>query len=363
MSAPVNISLDEVYDTVHTLLLKHGFSESHASAIARTVTAAERDECLHHGLFRIPFYVNGVKSGLATGNVEPTITDLAPSVVRIDAHYGYSNLALEMGEEPLAARAKQFGIAALVINHCHSIVALWPEVERLAKRGLVGFSFVSASPYVAPAGGTKPLFGTNPMAFAWPRPNEDEPYCFDLATSASARGEIQVRLRDGKSLPEGWALGPDGKPTTDPAQALLGAQLPFGGFKGSALSTMIELLAGPLVGDFLSYESGEYDTAKTGTCCGGQLVLALDPTKFALGGDKEKQLAHGEQLFKRILEQDGARLPSGRRYETRKRTTVEGVMVPRTLYDTLQILKEGGVPDARQAWEGDHNVKAQSKLN
>ena len=86
---------------------------------------------------------------------------------------------------------------------------------------------------VAPAGGTKPLFGTNPMSFAWPRPG-GPPFCFDMATSASARGEIQIRMRDGRQLPEGWAIGPDGKPTTDPRQALLGAQLPFGGFKGSS---------------------------------------------------------------------------------------------------------------------------------
>ncbi len=355
MRPPIRMTLEEVFSIVESLLLKQCFSETHAGAIARTVTAAERDECLHHGLFRIPFYINGLKSGLATGDKEPTVTDLAPAVVRIDAHYGYSNLALERGDEPLAERARSFGIAALIINHCHSIVALWPEVERLAARGLVGLSFVSAGPYAAPAGGNKPLFGTNPLAFAWPRPG-DHPYCFDMATSASARGEIQVRLRDGKPLPAGWAIGPDGAPTTDPAQALLGAQLPFGGAKGSALSTMIELLAGPLVGDNLSYELAEYDSANTGTCCGGQLVLAIDPTKFAPGAELVKQMAHGERLFDRILDQKGARLPSDRRYAARKRTAVEGVLVPASLHDTLQILLRGELPQARNDWEGDHNV-------
>lgn len=359
MQDTVKMSLDDASAIVLELLLKQGFSESHAGAIARTVTAAERDECYHHGLFRIPFYVNGLKSGLATGDREPLITSLAPAVIRIDAQYGYSNLALEIGNQPLIDRAKELGIASLVINHAHSIVALWPEVERLADRGLVGFSFVSASPYVAPAGGNKPLFGTNPMAFAWPRPGS-VPYCFDMATSASARGEIQVRLRDGRSLPEGWAVGPDGKPTTDPAQALLGAQLPFGGFKGSALSTMIELLAGPLIGDFLSYESGEYDTANTGTCCGGQLVIAIDPSKFTTEGDLSKQLQHGEELFSRILAQEGTRLPSDRRYEARERTTRDGIIVPQSLYQTLMTLREGKLPPARNDWEGDHNVKKQA---
>lgn len=356
MNDMISMSLDEVHSTTKTLLLAQGFNQAHAESIAKTVTSAERDECRHHGLFRIPFYVNGLRSGLATGDVEPTISELTPSIVRIDAHYGYSNLALERGDQLLADRAKEFGIAALAINHCHSIVALWPEVERLAERGLVGFSFVSASPYVAPAGGTKPLFGTNPMAFAWPRPDKP-PFCFDMATSASARGEIQIRMRDGRPLPDGWAIGPDGKPTTDPKQALLGAQLPFGGFKGSALAAMIELLAGPLVGDFLSFESGEYDTANTGTCCGGQLVIAIDPVRFIPGGNRADQLDHGERLFTKILNQDGARLPSDRRYEARNRTVKEGVQVPRSLYETLQSLKSGNYTRELNGYEGDHLVK------
>ena len=121
--------------------------------------------------------------------------------------------------------------------------ALWPETERLAERGLVAFAFTAALQYVAPAGGIKPVYGTNPMAFAWPRAGRP-PLVFDQASSASARGEIQIHLRDGKPIPEGWAIGPDGEPTTDPATGLAGAQLPFGGYKGAAIALMVELLAG-----------------------------------------------------------------------------------------------------------------------
>jgi delta1-piperideine-2-carboxylate reductase len=355
MKDAVRISLDEVYSLAESLLLKQGFNQAHATAIARTVTAAERDECRHHGLFRIPFYVKGLKSGLATADRDPTISELTPSVIRVDGHYAFSNLPLERGDQPLAERAQKYGIAAMALNHVHSIVALWPEVERLAERGLVGFSFVSAAPYVAPYGGTKPLFGTNPIAFAWPREGMP-PFCFDLATSASARGEIQIRLRDGESLPDGWAIGPDGKPTNDPKQALLGAQLPFGGFKGSALSAMVELLAGPLVGDFLSYESAEYDTAGTGTCCSGQLVIAIDPALFTLDRDRKKQREHGERLFSRILDQEGTRLPSDRRYEARKRTVVEGITVPRSLYETLLTFEQGQEDTVARDYEGDRII-------
>jgi len=358
MSDVVRLTLEEVHATATGLLRTQGFSHSHAKAIANTVTAAERDECRHHGLFRIPFYVNGLRAGQASPDAEPTITNLAPGIIKVDAHYGFSPLALERGDEPLAKRAMEQGIAALAVNNALNVAALWPEVERLAERGLVAFAYVAAAPYVAPAGGTKPLFGTNPMAFAWPRPNRP-PLVFDQASSASARGEIQLRLRDGRTLPEGWAIGPDGKPTTDPKTALAGAQLPFGGVKGSSIALMIELLAGPLLGDLLSFEAGEHDVANTGAPCGGELIIAIDPVQCIERGDRKAQLAHGERLFAKILEQEGTRLPSDRRYEARKRTLREGITVPRSLYETLQTLSMGNYVEERKPYEGDHVVRGE----
>jgi LDH2 family malate/lactate/ureidoglycolate dehydrogenase len=349
----IQMSLGEIHAAAKAALLGQGFNAAHADAIANTVTAAERDECRHHGLFRLPFYMNGLLSGQASPDAEPAIKDLAPGIIKIDAKYGFSPLALERGDAPLAERAAQHGIAALVVNNALNVAALWPEVERLADRGLVGFAFVAASPYVAPAGGTKPLFGTNPMAFAWPRPNKP-PLVFDQASSASARGEIQLRLRDGKLLPEGWAIGPDGEPTTDPARALAGAQLPFGGFKGSNIAMMVELLAGPLLGDALSFEAGERDKANTGAPCGGELIIAIDPVRCIENGDRIDQLEHGEMLFRKMLEQDGARLPSDRRYEARKRTSIEGVMVPRSLYESIRAYIAGKRVEERNPYEGDH---------
>ena len=347
------MSLSDVHATTKRALIKQGFSDVHAQAIANTVTMAERDECRHHGLFRMPFYVNALKAGQASPDAIPTVTKLAPSIIKVDAHYSFSPLALEYGDEPLANLAKEQGIAALCVNNALNVAALWPEVERLAERGLVAFAFVAASPYVAPHGGTKPVFGTNPMAFAWPRDNHP-PLVFDQAASSCARGEIQIRLRDGRQLEPGWAIDVNGNPTTDPTAALEGAQLPFGGAKGSSLALMVELLAGPLMGDALSFQAAEHDKANTGAPCGGELVIAIDPMRCVQNGDRKAQLAHGEMLFAKILEQDGTRLPSDRRYKARKRTTVEGVQVPKSLYDTLQIYLAGEKVDTRQAYEGDH---------
>ena len=101
---------------------------------------------------------------------------------------------------------------------------------------------MAATSYVAPArrpGGTKPLYGADPTSFAWPRGGGRPPLVFDQASSASARGEIMIHQRDGEPIPERRGSDTDGNPTTDPAAALAGAQLPFGGCKGASIEYTI----------------------------------------------------------------------------------------------------------------------------
>ena len=337
MSESVRMGLDEVHALATEVFLAHGGSPEQTRAVADTVTAAERDECRSHGLFRVPGYVASIRSGKVDAAAKPRVDRLAPAVVEVDGAHGFAPLALEAGRGPLAALAREQGIAALAITDTYHFAALWPETEALAERGLAAFAFVAAMAYVAPAGGTKPLYGTNPMSFAWPREGRP-PLVFDQASSAAARGEIMLHERDGKPIPEGWGIDAAGRPTTDPSAALAGAQLPFGGYKGASLALMIELLAGALVGDLFSFEASEADNGDGGPPRGGELVIAIDPVRCSRGGGA---IRRAEALFARVLEQEGARLPSDRRYAARRRTPHEGVSIPRRLYDTLTDLRRG----------------------
>jgi len=330
----VNVTLAEVHKLAVAALKCQGFSTDQAAAIATTVTAAERDECHSHGLFRIPFYVKATANPSTNPAAIPKLTVSESAVVHVDAQDGFCPLALQVGMEPLADKASKHGIAALAIHNVYNIAALWPEVEALAERGLVAFAFTAANAYVAPHGGTKPVFGTNPMAFAWPRHGQP-PFVFDQASSMSARGEIQLHAIAGKSIPDGWAIDDSGKPTNQPDAALRGAQLPFGAHKGSSIALMIELLAGALIGDLFSYESSEKDTLNVGAPFGGEFVIAIDPAHTLGDGNTEAAQYRAENLFKRILEQDGTRLPSSRRYEARKRTLVDGVAIPVSLHEQI----------------------------
>ena len=334
MSSQVNLSLEAAMEMALTCLRSNGFDEQNAGAIASCMLDAERDRCHSHGLFRLPWYVSGVRSGRANGEARPTLTRLAPSVIQVDGDGGYAPLGHQLGKNPLAECARENGIAALAFVNMFHISAMWPEVEGLAEQGLCAFAFTASYPYVAPAGGIKPLYGTNPMGFAWPR-KDQPPMVFDQASSAMARGEIQIAARDGHAVPETAGIGPDGESTTDPNVVLQGAQLGFGGYKGASLAMMVELLAGPLIGEFLSTESLEDDAGKGGPPKGGELILALDPAKF---GDPDRFLDHAERLFSDILDQSGTRLPGQRRVENRVLTQNEGISIPQSLFDEIQAL-------------------------
>lgn len=331
----VRLTLADVRDRATRGLVRAGISPENAAVIADVMTTAERDGCESHGLFRMQGYCDCVRVGRTDGKAVPVLHDDAPGLLRVDAMHGFAAPAMIAGRPVLAEKARAQGIAAMAVTNAHHYAALWYDVDWLAENGLVAMGFVNSQSFVAGAGGTRKLYGTNPMAFAWPRRDGQPPMIFDQSSSASARGEIQIHLREGRSLPEGWAIDPDGKPTTDPEAALAGAQLPFGGYKGAAIAMMVELLAVGLTGGKFGFESHAEGHTDGGPSEGGQLLIAIDPSRFGNGGGA---LAHAELLFREILAEEGTRLPSDRRYEMRKRTPVEGITIPQSLDETIREL-------------------------
>ncbi len=327
---------DEMTQLCRHTLQSVGYAEPHVAAITRMLTTCQMDDCQSHGLFRLVMCHASAVSGQVDGAAVPRMDGGSDAVLRADACGGISLLAVQEGLPLLIAAAKRHGMAALAVNRCFHFSALWPEVEQLAEAGLAAMSMVPSQAWVAPAGGTRGSLGTNPLAFSWPRPGQP-PFTFDFATSGVARGEIELHRRAGKPLPEGVALDANGAPTTDPEAALNGAMLTFGGYKGSALSIMIELMAGPLIDDLTSLESLAHAEGRPGAPCHGQIILAFDPDRFS-GGRASANSDRAERLFADITAQ-GARLPSQRRYASRARNTERGYAeISTALYDELTAL-------------------------
>jgi LDH2 family malate/lactate/ureidoglycolate dehydrogenase len=329
-------TIPELHARVAAIFRRAGMNAVQSDALARAITAGERDACKSHGIYRIEGALRTLKAGKVRGDAEPVLhPGDGSAIVRVDAQGGFSNPAFELGLPALADRARDLGLAALVVNDCTHFAALWPEVEAVNGHGLAALVMCPSYATVAPTGGSKPLLGTNPFAFGWPRPGRS-PYVFDFATSVAARGEIELHRRAGKSLPEGWALDADGQPTTEPEAALAGAMLPFGGHKGSAIGTMIELLAGVMIGDLTSPEVLDFLGSTALAPFHGELVIALSPEKFAAGRPGDP-FARAEVLFEAIKGQ-GARLPSERRFAARAKAESEGITLTDAENDQLDRL-------------------------
>jgi delta1-piperideine-2-carboxylate reductase len=329
----VNLSLDDIHALAMRALMANGSDQRNADATAANMTLAERNGCTSHGIFRVPGYVKSLKAGKINGRADPKVSRLGPCVVQVDGDMGMAPLAQSVGLPVLAEAAKENGMAALAIRRAHHYAALWPETETLAKQGLAAMAFVNSPPYMTAAGGKTKFFGTNPMAFAFPRPDGGT-MVWDQASSMMARGEISIAQRDGHPIPEGAGVDPNGNPTTDPAAILAGAQLPFGGYKGGAIALMVDLMCGPLIGEVSSQEAGTEDNGDGGPATGGQLILAFDPAKFGA----PDAIDRGERLFQAMLGQEGVRLPGDRRHAARDRTPTVGVDVPKSLIDTIEGL-------------------------
>ncbi len=311
--ATVSLSLEDIYNLANKTLLANGCDEETSNILSDLIMKAERDGSLSHGLFRLPAYVAGLKSGKINGKNRPKISKITPCVVKVDGNNCLAPMVLNKSLPELIKAAKENGVAVLSITNSHHMAAMWPETEAIAEEGLVAFACTSYKPAVAPAGSIKPLFGTNPISFAWPRKNKP-PVVYDMATASMAMGEVQVAKREGHKVPLGTGLTKEGKDTTDPAEiADGGVLLPFGGYKGSGIAMMVELLAGALVGDNFSYETAEKDNNDGGPPSGWEFILAISPDKLS-NSDWD---THSSKFFEKMKSMGDVRLPGERRHKNR----------------------------------------------
>ena len=307
-----DLSLDEIYSLAKNVMLANGCDTANAEALADIICRAERDGSHSHGLFRVPGYVKALRSGKVDGKAKPTIRHLTPAVIQVDGHGCFAPLAQAVGLPALTEATEKIGIAALSLVGVHHFAALWPETEYLADRGFVGIACTAYMPAVAPAGSNEALFGTNPLSFAWPRPGHN-PVVYDMATASMAMGDVQIAARDGREVPLGTGLDANGQPTTDPAAIAKGVLLPFGGYKGSAIAMMVELLAAGMTGEQFSFEARDTDNKDGGPPRGGEMIIGMSPAIIAGDGWQD----HVEGFVQKLSNIDGVRMPGARRHKNR----------------------------------------------
>ncbi|QJI29303.1 Ldh family oxidoreductase [Pseudomonas sp. ADAK18] len=336
VNASQTIAFTELVALLKQIFIRHGTSPEVAGVLADNCARAERDGAHSHGVFRIPGYVSTLNSGWVNGAAVPVVEDVASGFVRVDAGNGFAQPALAAARPLLVEKARSAGIAVLAIRNSHHFAALWPDVEPFAEEGLVALSMVNSMTCVVPHGADRPLFGTNPIAFAAPRA-DGPPIVFDLATSAIAHGDVQIAARKGERVPPGTGVDSLGQPTQDPKAILEGgALLPFGGHKGSALSMMVELLAAALTGGHFSFEFDWSNHPGAKTPWTGQLLIVIDPSKTAGQNFAERS----QELVRQMHAAGLKRLPGDRRHRSRAKAVVEGISIDSDELSRLRVLAQ-----------------------
>jgi (2R)-3-sulfolactate dehydrogenase (NADP+) len=327
------LGIAELEALIAAALVACNTAEANARSVARALTQAEIDGQKGHGLSRVPSYAAQARSGKVDGRAVPEARQTRPGSIMIDVRSGFAYPAFDLAIAQLPALASANGIAAAGFVRSHHFGVVGRHVERLAEAGLVAIAFGNTPHAMAPWGGSRPLFGTNPIAFAAPLAGT-APLVIDLALSQVARGKILTAAQKGEPIPADWAVDEHGKPTTDAAAALKGALLPIGGSKGAALALMVEVLAAALVGANFGYEASSFFDAAGAPPGVGQILIAIDPGAF--GG----QSIFAERIVALVgmIEGDGARLPGARRLALREKAAREGLAVDAKLLAEVRAL-------------------------
>ena len=328
----ITITIDKAHQICQKALIRSGTKELTADIVAAALIRAEKDGQKGHGVSRIPSYAAQVQTGKIKGGALPVLEDVKPGLFRVNAHFGFAYPAIRLAIPELVLRAQKTGLAAAAIYHSHHFGVAGHHCEDLAEQGLVAFIYGNSPKALAPHGAKEKVLGTNPIAFA--APTEHEPLVIDMALSTVARGKILAARQTGSSIPEGWALDRDGKPTTDPEEAIQGSMMPIGGPKGAALALLVEVMSACLAGAALGVEASSLFEAEGAPPDLGQVILAIDPQPLSNDSFTEKMTALAE-IYKST---EGARFPGTSRLNNRHRSTIDGLTIPESLLLEIQKL-------------------------
>jgi LDH2 family malate/lactate/ureidoglycolate dehydrogenase len=255
---------------------------------ARIVTASIVHAHAHgkgtHGAGRLAIYERKLREGLMQAQTPMHELRSAPAMALLDAGHGFGQVAAVRGMARACDMAAIAGIAVVGIRHSNSFGAAGFVAQVAVDRNMAGLVFTNAGPAIAPTGGRRALWGTNPIAFGCPAGADQPPILLDMATAAVARSKIRQAAQSAEPIPLGWALDPAGMPTTDATAALAGSMVPMGGPKGSGLAMMVDILAGMLTGSGFAGTARALDHPDRKSDV-GHMLIAIDISRFMSAAD------------------------------------------------------------------------------
>ncbi len=277
------IETEDLIDFVARALMARGVPKADATSVAGLMVEADIFGYSTHGVFRLRQYLARLAGGGCNPTPKISVVQETVATAVVDGDNGLGHLAMAAARDLAIEKARNTGIGWVGVRGGNHAGPLALYVRPQAEAGLLGMAAaVGSANHVPPYGGSDLLIGTNPIAFSAPATGPD-PFVFDMATTVAAMGKIKTLLQRGEPMPEGWMVGRDGKPLTDPARKSEGFLLPIGGPKGFGLSVAIGLMAGVLNGAAFGSDVVDFTKDTTSPTNTGQFVVAIDPAAFGIG--------------------------------------------------------------------------------
>lgn len=304
-----------------------GVPDQDAGRVAELMVEADLLGYDTHGLFRLRQYVNRLRDGGTNAAATPRTLRETAATALVDGDNGLGHLAMAMARDLAMRKAREAGIGWVGVRGSNHAGPAALYVRPQAAAGMIGIcAAVGSANHVAPYGGTDLLLGTNPIAIA--TPGGADPFVLDMATTVAAVGKIKTLAQRGERMPEGWMVGRDGTPLTDPNRRDEGFLLPIGGAKGYGLAMAIGLLAGTLNGAAFGSDVVDFTTDTASPTNTGQFVAAIDIAAF---GDPAAFTAAALRIFAEMRASpplpghEPVRIPGDGREAGRARRIADGI--------------------------------------
>ena len=320
----VRMSMDDAAKLCADTAMRLGASAQTAWSLARSAVAAEAERQPNVGLSHFLDYLDAMKAGRIDARAVPEITMPVPAIIASDARQGAAHTGFDLAFDRLVATAKQLGVALFSQRNAFTCGALGYFTARLAEQGLAAFAATNGPALMSPAAGTKPVYCTNPLAFSAPSADGGH-MTIDQASSATAFVNIRKAAEEGRPIPEGWAIDAEGKPTADPAAAVRGALLAFGGSRGANIALMVEVMAAGLSGANWSVDAPPFNSGDRGPAT-GLTVIAI--CTDLIEPDFTQRLA---SYLDRLANVYGVHIPGQSKIAASRQAATEGLAVSRAL--------------------------------
>jgi ureidoglycolate dehydrogenase (NAD+) len=246
------LGAQRLHDWARSVLISAGSGSEQAEATARCMVDANRRGIDSHGVLMLRLYLPRLRSGAMNGRARPTIVRQQAAAALVDGDNGLGQFVAGFAMELCCRKATESGAAVVAVCNSNHFGAASTFADMAGKLDCVALVCSNSDPGLAPLGALRPILGTNPLALAGPAGDESPAPSLDIATSVVALARVRAFQSAGQRIPTGWAIGPDGRATDDPDQALHGSMLPMGDHKGFGLAFMIDVLSACLSGASIS---------------------------------------------------------------------------------------------------------------